>query len=99
MAQNGTKGSDYIEAAAVTADGNIVLAGGTTSVGSAEAASVKLHSNSTVLWRWQVKTYSIKPARVLSSADTQRYKCMFTCVFDQGERRCGEFFTVLRILP
>lgn len=70
--------------AAVTADGNIVLAGNTFGnwagdfVGSADAAAVKLHSNGTVLWRWQVQNCYIQPAGGLaggfSSADMSQYK-------------------------
>lgn len=50
--------------AAVTADGNVVLAGHTqghwngTQVGFYDAAAVKLDADGTVLWRWQVKTCS-----------------------------------------
>lgn len=53
---------DYLQTAAVTVDGNILLAGLTygnwngTNVGFAEAAAVKLDLDGTVLWRWQVQT-------------------------------------------
>lgn len=59
--QNGTTGADTLKAAAVGADGSVVLAGATAGSwsganlrGFSDFAAVKLDSGGKELWRWQV---------------------------------------------
>ena len=70
--QDGTTGNDFIHTAVATGDGSAVLAGYTsglwngTTDSSDDFAAVKLDSNGTVQWRWQVGKERNSPMPMLS---------------------------------
>ena len=70
--QDGTTGNDVIYTAIATVDGSAVLAGYTaglwngTTNSSDDFAAVKLDSNGTVQWRWQVGEERNSPRPILS---------------------------------
>lgn len=59
--QGGTDHDDWVEAAVMEEDGSIILAGYTrgdwygTHLGNYDFAAVKLDTNGTLLWKWQVR--------------------------------------------
>ena len=62
--QDGTENSDYMHGAAMGPDGSFVLAAKTfgdwsiTNQGEDDFAIVKLDNNGSLLWKWQVRTFS-----------------------------------------